>query len=138
MIQGFCIDTSIWVDLIENRTGFNDEPLGEYAQKLFYMILVNQQKIFVSDILQTELRLKYSIPEINSMINPFGKNVRYFSTSKEQHEEAKRIALERNVPPGDALHAIIARDNNLVLISRDRHFLKLDDIAQHYKPEDII
>jgi len=36
----------------------------------------------------------------------------------------------RNVPRGDALHAIIARDHKLILITRDNHFKKLEDISK--------
>jgi len=42
------------------------------------------------------------------------------------------------VPAGDALHAIVARDNDLILVTRDRHFRKLEDISKHYKPEELI
>ena len=55
-----------------------------------------------------------------------------------QREEAKKIAKERDVPAGDALHAIVARDNDLILVTRDRHFRKLEDISKHYKPEELI
>ena len=58
--------------------------------------------------------------------------------TKEQRDEAKKIAEERYLPPGDALHAILARDNNLIMITRDKHFKKLGDIAPHYKPEEVI
>ena len=52
-------------------------------------------------------------------------------------EEAKKIATERNIPVGDALHAIIARDNNLVLVTRDKHFENIEDISKHFKPEEL-
>lgn len=59
-------------------------------------------------------------------------------TNLKQKTEAKKIAQERALPPGDVLHAIIARDNNLVLITRDKHFKQLEDITPYHKPEDII
>ena len=52
--------------------------------------------------------------------------------------EAKKIAKERNLPSGDALHSIIARDNDLILVTRDNHFKELTDISKYYKPEEII
>ena len=48
------------------------------------------------------------------------------------------LAEIRNVPRGDAIHAIIARDYELILITRDKHFQNLKDIAECYKPEEII
>ena len=59
-------------------------------------------------------------------------------TTKEQRAEARRIAEERKLPPGDVLHAIIARDNNLILVTRDNDFKQLADISSHYKPEHLI
>ena len=55
-----------------------------------------------------------------------------------EDKAAKKIAKERDVPAGDALHAIIARDDDLILVTRDRHFRKLEDISKHHKPEEII
>ena len=42
------------------------------------------------------------------------------------------------MPRKDALHAIIARDNNLQLIATDPHFEKLKDITTAKKPQDFI
>jgi len=36
------------------------------------------------------------------------------------------------------LHSILARDNQAVLITRDKHFLKLLDICIIKKPEELI
>lgn len=38
----------------------------------------------------------------------------------------------------NALHAIVARDNGLILITRDNHFRVLQDISKYYKPEELI
>ena len=38
----------------------------------------------------------------------------------------------------DALHALIARDNKCIMVTRDAHFKKLLDIINPKKPEDII
>ncbi len=72
------------------------------------------------------------------MILPFKKIIEKVFVTKEQRDEAKKIAEQRNLPPGDVLHAILARDNNFIMITRDKHFRELGDITKHYKPEDII
>lgn len=53
-------------------------------------------------------------------------------------QEAKDIAKKRNLPKGDTLHAIIARDNKAILVSRDKPFKKLKDFCIVVKPEEII
>lgn len=138
MAEKYYIDTSIWMDLLEDRKGYNDEPLGDYALKLFAMIKSKKHTLVVSDLLIRELESNYSVEEINGMVLPFQKIMEKVFVTKEQRDEAKRIAEERNVPPGDVLHAIIARDNKYIMVTRDKHFKDLTDVTKHYKPEEII
>lgn len=138
MVEEYIIDTSIWVDLYEDRKGYNNEPLGDYAFKLLVKIKAKESVIVLTDFLIKELETLYSIPEINGMFKPFEKIIKKTIATERQREEAKNIAKERGVPAGDALHAIVARDNDLILVTRDRHFRKLEDISKHYKPEDLI
>ena len=132
----YLIDTSIWIDLYEDRKGYNNEPLGEYALKFFYKVMSNKDIVIITELLIKELSTFYSISEIDSMIKPFKKET--IRISKSQIMESNEIARQRNIPSGDALYTIIARDNNLMFITRDRHFKRLRDISEHYKPEDII
>ena len=138
MAKKYLIDTSIWVDLREDRKGFNNEPLGDYAFKLFVQIKVKENKIAITDHIQRELESNYGIPEIRGMFLPFQSIIEKFIVTDEQRKEAKKVGEERKVPKGDALHAIIARDNNFTLVTRDKHFRDLDDISKHYNPEELI
>ena len=56
----------------------------------------------------------------------------------EQIDAACKLMQQRSIPKGDALHAILARDNNALLISRDKDFQKLKDIVKVYAPEEVI
>lgn len=138
IVEKYYVDTSIWIDLVEDRKGYNNEPLGDYALKLFAMIKAKKHKIVITDLLIEELESNYSLEAINGMMLPFQKIMEKVIVTKEQRDEAKRIAEERNLPPGDVLHAIVARDNNFIMITRDKHFKELEDIAKYYKPEEII
>ena len=138
MTEKYYVDTSIWMDLVEDRRGYNEEPLGTYALKLFAMIKAKKHKMVVSDLLVRELESNYSTEEINGMMLPFQKIMEKVFVTTEQRDEAKKIAGERNLPPGDVLHAIVARDNNYIMITRDKHFQELEDITNHSKPEEII
>jgi len=134
----YYLDTSIWMDIYENRKGYFGEPLGEFGIKLISLILNKKSKIIISDLLIIELKINYSIEEINGMFKLFEKQIEKIVSSEEQQAEATKLAKERNLPRGDALHAILARDNNYILITRDKHFKQLKDIAITYKPEEII
>jgi len=138
MAEEYIIDTSIWVDLYEDRKGYNNEPLGDYALNLLIRIKAKENAIVLTDFLIKELETIYSVAEINGMFKPFEKIIKKIIATEKQREEAKKIAKERDVPAGDALHAIVARDNDLILVTRDRHFKKLEDVSRHHKPEELI
>ena len=65
-------------------------------------------------------------------------NIHHIHIYRAQLEEARKLARQRNVPNKDVLHAILARDNDLQLVSRDHHFEKLKDVADVKLPEDFI
>ena len=138
MVQRYYVDTSIWIDLYEDRKGYNNESLGDFAWKLFADIKAKKDKLVISDILIRELEMNYSLEEINGMMKPFLDIIEKITFTQEQKDNAKKIANERNIPPGDALHAILARDHKLILITRDNDFRKLQDITSYHKPEEII
>lgn len=138
MVDGYYIDTSIWIDLYEDRKGYAGEPLGDYALQLLVLIRAKNIPLFISDMLIKELEGYYSLAEINGMMKPFEKIIRKVFSTQEQLAEARKIAGDLEVPFGDALHAIFARDNHLILVTRDNDFRKLEDISAYSKPEDII
>ena len=67
--------------------------------------------------------------------------------SKEYRERIECLKFERetielkhkyNIPFGDALHAVLARDNNAILVARDHHFEEIQHIIKAKKPEELI
>ncbi len=129
------LDTSIWLDYYEKR-GKN----GDHALSLMLKIFKENSTVIYSDLHIKELKnLGYSINEINSI---FGivklDNLKRIHIIDFQKEEAERLAYQRKIPRGDALHAILARDNNATMVTRDKHFEKLSDIAETKKPENLL
>lgn len=135
MTNEFYFDTSIWLDFYEKRN-----KNGEKALQLIMKIIKEDFIIAYSDLTIKELKhLGYSqnqINEIFSIIKP--KNIKRIHVYKEQREESSRLVKIKKVPKRDILHAILSRDNNLQLISRDRHFEKLKDISKSKLPEEFI
>ena len=138
MDNRYYFDTSIWMDVYEDRKGYNNEPLGDYGLKLLALLKAKKFKLIITDLIIKELQNYYSVAEINGMMKPFEEIIEKISGTKKQGDEAIKIANERKLPYGDALHSIIARDNNLILVTRDRHFRDLQDISKSYKPEELI
>jgi len=83
------------------------------------------------------LRRGYSLEQINGMFKPFEDILEKIFVNKEQRDEANELGITRNLPKGDALHAVLARDYQLKLITRDKHFRDLSDISKSYKLEEI-
>ena len=84
------------------------------------------------------LIMGYSMYEINELFLPLEKMlIKVYSTYK-HFGKAKDLSHNRRIPVFDALHALIARDNKAILITRDEHFNKLLDIIRFKKPEELI
>ena len=135
MKERFYIDTSIWIDVYEDRKGYNGELLGRCGSKLLFHIIATDSMIIITDYLIIELCNKYNIEQVKCMMMPFEKIIKRIDISSEQYREAEILAFERRVPYGDALHSIIARDSKCILIARDRHFDRLRDISEPHTPE---
>ena len=136
----YLFDTCIWRDHYENRFGPQGRPLGKYATKLFMRIIRNKDVLLFSEFIIRELKSDFSENEINEMLNVlFIANIlEKVEVFEEDYKEAKKIGLERNLPTGDVLHAIIARNNGAILVSQDNHCQQLKDIVEVKKPEQII
>lgn len=137
MLGRYYIDSAIWRDLHENRKD-KFRPLGEWAFELFRKIRINKEKIIYSDLIIHELSIAYdkqTIEKIFSDVNEILERVEI----KEKHvKEAKELSKNYNIPFGDALHAILARDNDAIIITRDHHFEVLNEVVEVKKPEDLI
>jgi predicted nucleic acid-binding protein len=131
-MKKFYIDTCIWIDLLEDRKGFNSEPLGAYASKFFLKVFLLKMKIVFSDVVQKELFNHYSEEQIQGLLNPFINDLIIVKSSKEQKDLAHKISIRENIPFNDALHAVLAKASNSIFITRDKHF---DKIISYFSPE---
>ncbi len=130
----YLLDTAIWIDILENRTGYNNEPLGDYALKL----LLKAEKIVITDFVVKELLRYYSMEQVNGIFKPWEFKIDKIFVEEGQKHLAKVIAAERKIPFGDVVHAISAREHKLILVARDKHFKLLRDISGYFKPEELI
>jgi predicted nucleic acid-binding protein len=128
-------DTSIWIDIYDKR-GYN----GEMAVKLMEKIVENKDFVVYSDVVIFELKkLKFSKYEINQILNIAKPNhIKLIHSTSNQLKEAAKLAKQRNVPLRDALHAVLSRDHEAQLVSRDWDFQKLKDITKAKLPEDLL
>ena len=131
----FYVDTSVWLDFLEDRAD-GIRPLGELAFQFFKKCVESECTIIYSELVVSELKeFKQSFEEAISNI---GLRAVEAVISGKQKNEAKSVARHAGVSPNDALHSILARDNNAIVITRDRHFEELRTIAESRFPEQVI
>jgi predicted nucleic acid-binding protein len=125
MAEKFYLDTSIWLDIYEKRGENSKEALA-----LLEHLIKEEKVILFSDLVLKELKsLGYTQSQVNEILSFAQSLIQRIHMTRTQIEKAKDIAIKRNIPKGDALHAILARDNEAQLISRDQDFKKLRDIT---------
>lgn len=134
MVIKIYLDTSIWLDHYLKR-GKN----GDAALRLILKIIKDDLIIIFSNYNEKELKdLNFSPFEISELLSMIRWNLRKVQVNKEQFDEARRVSKQRSIPLGDAIHAVIARDNEAVLISRDHDFERLVDIVETKPPEELL
>lgn len=134
----FYFDTSIWIDFFENRNEPN-LPKGDWATALLNKVVEVNAKIIYSDHVLNEMaEAGYSSIECDIMFSKLRSILIFVEATAKQMGKAKDLAIKRNIPKGDALHALIARDNKAILVTIDHHFKELQDIIKPKKPQDLI
>jgi predicted nucleic acid-binding protein len=118
----YYIDTCIWIDYIEGRTNTN----------IFVDCIQNSNTIILSNILLKELSRYLDYEQVNMLLSLLKASniIEEIIITKDEELEALKISTQRNIPFGDALHAILARNTNATLLTRDKHFLLLRDICK--------
>jgi len=138
MTEKFYFDTSIWLDFLENRDEPN-MPKGTWAKELIKKIIKENNKILFSDNNMLELiNCGYLEFEIEELLNKLNSIIIYVEATEKEIGKAKDLSQKRDLPKKDALHALIARDNNSILITLDNHFKKLIDITFPHNPKEFI
>lgn len=138
MAGSYYLDTSIWLDFFEMRDEPNF-PKGRWAQELIEKIIKENLRILYSDHNLVELAVVgYSHEEINALLGRLRPILIFVEATEKQIGRARDLAAKRNIPKGDALHALIARDNKAILVSFDKHFQELKDMIQPKMPQGLI
>jgi len=136
MDNKFYFDACIWIDYFENRFD-KFRPLGDFALELIKKIIEEGNCFIVSDHVIEELEKKYSKEERGKIFEIIPEQlIIKINSNEKQVKEAFKIKNKFKIPFGDALHAVLARDNKAVLVTRDKHFYELGDNVR--KPEELI
>lgn len=117
----YYVDTCVWIDFVEGE---------KYAEDFFFKAIDNEDLIVASNLVFKEFVKYLPYSSITSLIAILDSKqlIQFKDYCFAQKEEASSICGD--LPLADALHAIIARDNDAVLVTRDKHFLMLTHICR--------
>ena len=132
------LDTNIYIDYWDDRKDAR-LPLGEFAHTLLKRTLSCEFTIVYSDLVVNELSRHCALTD--------GEVFQYFFKELEQNgklkfirgysrEVAEQLANMHNVPLADAIHILLAKQSNSLLVSRDKHFLSIETLRV-CRPEDL-
>jgi len=137
-MRRYYIDTCIWRDYFEDRRD-KFRPLGEWALRMLRAIIEDNDIILYSEIVEDELRKAYSQKEITDIFSLVPPEIFIkVEISENQRKEAFYLSRKLKMFFKDVLHAVLARDNNALLVSRDKHFYELQEYVEIKRPEDLI
>lgn len=137
MSEKYYVDSAIWRDLHENRRD-KFRPLGEWAFELFRQIGISKGKILYSDLVVKESSVAYDEEVINKLFENKAGLLEKVEIKESQVKEAAKLSKKRNIPFGDVLHGVVARDNDAIMVTRDNHFKELQDVVCVKKPEELL
>lgn len=124
----YYFDTSIWLDIWENRDEAN-LPKGSNARKLLKRIIQSNEEIVYSDIVVSELvENGYSFWEVEHIFASMSLILVYIEQSEKIFRKSRDLAMKRGIPIKDALHALLARSSKSIIISRETRRCLTDSV----------
>src|SRR3989338_3607915 len=128
----FYLDTCIWKDHFENRCGQGGRPLGDFATQLIQKIIKTKDKIIYSDLTIDELLFHHDPEEITEMLAVLNHTgiLRKVEISTQDRSMASKLSQTTGIHETDAIHAVLAKEHQAILISQDRHFQLVKDFIQ--------
>jgi len=136
----YLVDSCIRMDLKEDRAD-RLRPLAEWAFRFFQKATVEEALIFYTDFTEIEIMKNYKVKNVG-LVFVYAVNdyplLKRIEVNQKQYHEASLLSKIRNVPFGDALNAVVARDLSAIVVTRDHHFEDLQDIVISKKPEELI
>ncbi|MFH1332545.1 MAG: PIN domain-containing protein [archaeon] len=137
-MKRYYLDSCIWRDYFEDRKD-RFRPLGEWDFMLIKKIVDNNDLVLYSDSVQDELSLFYSGEQIKNLLSIVPNSLLvHLKASTDQIDESVKLSKRVGIQKMDVLHAILARDNKAILVTRDKHFYELSEYLIIKKPEDLI
>jgi len=135
------VDTNIFLDYYLDRKD-NIRPLGEFAFNFINESIKCKYDVLICEISIIELKNYLGLDRkqvfdriLKALIEKDKLTV--LDYSENQFKESLHFSKKYGIPKADALFAILARDNNAILLTRDYHFEIFNKIIKISKPEEL-
>jgi predicted nucleic acid-binding protein len=130
------VDTNIYLDYLFKRRNW------KFAKKFFIDTISCKHKILLPKTIVDELDSQNATNDIELQILlnlRKKKKVFFIANEKTIVSNAKKLSIQRQLPFVDCLIALIAKEKQCIILSRDKHiYLNLADLADCFKPEDLV
>lgn len=139
-MKRFLVDTCVWMDFYENRKNKFGKNIGCYAYEFIVKCAKKNFSVYMSKITVGELKTKFCEEEIETILRYLQLilNLKITEVEKSEFLKAKELANNRKIPNADCILAIQARNNDFVVVTRDKHFFNdLKDVCDSIRPEDV-
>ena len=117
-------------------------PLGEFAFQFIKRAVECKYLVFITKDVLFEVKNILGVDEGTAWRRVFSplankSKIELVSYEKDVEQRAIVLAKKENIPKTDALLIEVAKENNLILVSRNFHFEGSKGIIQIFKPEEL-
>lgn len=133
------MDTNIFLDYWWDR-GSGLKPTGILAKQFFDDTRACKYSFVISSFTLKEIELNFKRPDlVKEFLDGFDKlgKLRVVKVTQEVIDSAKRMRGVDEVPVHDRIHALMAKKEGAVLVTRDKHLGMLERIVQALAPEEL-
>lgn len=131
----YYLDTCILFDIAEDSRSSSALALAAVER-----LLRDGHAIVISDYHAIEWKhLGHSLSLLRTTEDTLGASgCIHVHLDKHQAMRARTLARSRSIPYGDAVHAILARDCDATIVTRDAHFRQILDVVLSVSPNDLL
>jgi len=136
------VDSNIFLDYYLDRKD-NLRPLGKFAFQFFRETARCRYFVLITKDVEREIGSVLGLRKEDVWKKVFDslrkkRKIEIIGYGKDTEERAVLLAKRENIPKTDALLIEVAKENSLILVSRNFHFNKAKDTIEVFKPEELI
>ena len=125
----YLVDTCIWRDFIEKRVSRTGNSLVDAAERFFEQIILHGDTLLISPVLDIELGRYAQDAAFLTLFQLLERQIVRIPIHSRDVDNAKALSDQRALPFNDCLLAVLAQRHHAIIVTQDKHFLRLQDIC---------